>query len=348
MAETVTHKICLKCKEYLPISNFYFRKETGQYRGCCKKCKSFNTKEDIASRLLSGIKVCKHCNIKKPTSEYQKAGGGKWLQPYCKPCDAERKRKYIELNRDNVLKKKKEYYIQNKESILEKQNRYISENIDKIKEKRKEYRNKNSHKIKENSREYIKKYGEIINKKQREKRALNAEFYRKKWAKKRAERTPAEIERKKSNDREWRKKNIDKIKAYRNSDEAKEKRKIYNRLHSRKKNATDISYRIVKNIRSRIGFALKRNIKKSETTKSLLGCSVEYFKKYFQDRFTDNMTWDDFMNGDIHIDHIKPCKEFNLTIPEEQKKCFHYTNLQPLWWYDNLKKGAKYQELKTA
>ena len=58
------------------------------------------------------------------------------------------------------------------------------------------------------------------------------------------------------------------------------------------------------------------------------------------------MTWEDFMNGKIHIDHIRPCASFNLNDPSQQKICFHYTNLQPLWAKDNLRKGTKW--LSTA
>ena len=54
------------------------------------------------------------------------------------------------------------------------------------------------------------------------------------------------------------------------------------------------------------------------------------------------------MATEIEIDHIKPCKLFDLTKEEEQRECFHYTNCQPLWWYDNNKKVATYQEQKTA
>lgn len=52
----------------------------------------------------------------------------------------------------------------------------------------------------------------------------------------------------------------------------------------------------------------------------------------------------DTSSGEWHIDHIKPCASFDLTDPEEQKECFHYTNLQPLWAKDNLNKGAKYDD----
>ena len=52
------------------------------------------------------------------------------------------------------------------------------------------------------------------------------------------------------------------------------------------------------------------------------------------------MTWEN--HGEWHIDHIKPCASFNLLNEDEQKKCFHYTNLQPLWASENLSKGCKY------
>ena len=52
------------------------------------------------------------------------------------------------------------------------------------------------------------------------------------------------------------------------------------------------------------------------------------------------MTWDNY--GEWHIDHIKPCCGFDLTDFEQQKKCFHYTNLQPLWAKDNITKNGKF------
>jgi len=51
------------------------------------------------------------------------------------------------------------------------------------------------------------------------------------------------------------------------------------------------------------------------------------------------MSWNN--HGEWHIDHIKPCTSFDLSKLSEQKKCFHYKNLQPLWAKDNLSKGAK-------
>ena len=51
------------------------------------------------------------------------------------------------------------------------------------------------------------------------------------------------------------------------------------------------------------------------------------------------MSWDN--QGEWHIDHIIPCASFDLTNEEEQEKCFHYTNLQPLWAIDNMVKGCK-------
>jgi hypothetical protein len=51
------------------------------------------------------------------------------------------------------------------------------------------------------------------------------------------------------------------------------------------------------------------------------------------------MTWKNNTINGWHIDHIIPCEAFNLFDIEEQKKCFHYTNLQPLWSNINIAKS---------
>ena len=71
----------------------------------------------------------------------------------------------------------------------------------------------------------------------------------------------------------------------------------------------------------------------------LTGCTLEELKEHLASKFTEGMTFENY--GKWHIDHILPCASFDLLLPEEQPKCFHYTNLQPLWAIDNMKKGAK-------
>jgi len=97
-------------------------------------------------------------------------------------------------------------------------------------------------------------------------------------------------------------------------------------------------FKIKRNLRRRINHALHGN-NKSKRTFELLGCSPEEFKSYLESLFLEGMSWNNY--GEWHIDHIIPCFSFNLIIPEEQEKCFHYLNQQPLWKLDNLKKSKK-------
>lgn len=101
------------------------------------------------------------------------------------------------------------------------------------------------------------------------------------------------------------------------------------------------NYRIAKLLRSRVWGVLK-NKRKSASTITLLGCTVEEFKNYFESKFTDGMTWFLFISGEIHIDHIRPCCSFNLEKEEEQRRCFHYSNLQPLWATTRVINGITY------
>ena len=100
----------------------------------------------------------------------------------------------------------------------------------------------------------------------------------------------------------------------------------------------DPEYKLIANVRTRMWSVLK-GISKSDTTLKILGCSLDEFKKYIEKKFEDGMNWDNY--GVWHIDHIIPCAKFDLSDPEQQKICFHYTNLQPMWGEHNIKKGAR-------
>ena len=124
-------------------------------------------------------------------------------------------------------------------------------------------------------------------------------------------------------------------------EENKERLNNQSNIYRKKRKKTDIGFRILSNCRSRVNKALKCNIK-SASTKKLIGCSIEKLLEHLESQFQDGMTWDNY--GEWHVDHIKPCALFDFTKEEEQRECFHYTNLQPLWAEDNLRKSDKYIE----
>lgn len=78
---------------------------------------------------------------------------------------------------------------------------------------------------------------------------------------------------------------------------------------------------------------------------TLLGCTVEELRAHLEKQFTSGMTWDNY--GEWHVDHIKPVTKFNLVDPAEQLLCFHFSNLQPLWAKDNIRKGNRLTTLET-
>lgn len=79
-------------------------------------------------------------------------------------------------------------------------------------------------------------------------------------------------------------------------------------------------------------------IPKSASTERLLGCSFNQLVKHIENQFRDGMTWRNHGLRGWHIDHIKQICEFDITTPQGQSEAFHYTNLQPLWWNENLEK----------
>jgi len=120
----------------------------------------------------------------------------------------------------------------------------------------------------------------------------------------------------------------------------KEEIRISKKLYRQNRLKNDFNYALENKIRKRISKAIK-NEYKNTSTKNLLGGDIKIIKNHLETQFTKGMSWENHGRFGWHIDHIKPCCSFDLSDPEEQKKCFHYTNLQPLWWQDNLRKAKK-------
>ena len=165
---------------------------------------------------------------------------------------------------------------------------------------------KNKDKLIEYNREYYKKNKEAITI-QKKKYALSKADYFRQWNK------------------EYREKNKEVL--------AEKVRKRYNE---------NIDVKIKHLVRSRLWYALKKGYK-TKSAIELLGCDIEDFKKHLENQFQPGMTWDNHGLGKNkwNIDHIIPCAHFDLTKVEEQKKCFHYTNMRPLWQTENFAKRDK-------
>lgn len=137
--------------------------------------------------------------------------------------------------------------------------------------------------------------------------------------------------------RQYRIDNQDKIAAYNSRPDVKLRKQESNRVRM-----SQIQNRIAHRLRNRLNKALRNQNRtrqpKYQSTEALLGCSFEEFVNYIESLWKPGMNWNNYGFYGWHIDHIVPCVAFDLSIESEQEKCFHYTNMQPLWWIENLQK----------
>jgi len=120
--------------------------------------------------------------------------------------------------------------------------------------------------------------------------------------------------------------------------ENKKKLSDYQNNYQKKRRAEDIQFRIACGLRSRLSITMQGK-KKYNKTLDYLSITLSDFKIYIEKQFTEGMSWDNY--GDWHLDHIKPVVSFDHTDEEQIKECWHYTNFQPLWATDNIKKSDK-------
>ena len=117
----------------------------------------------------------------------------------------------------------------------------------------------------------------------------------------------------------------------------------YQKNYTKQRRKTDIQYRLSNDLRRRILLALqKKDLKKTQKTIDLIGCSLYQLIEHLEKQFKEGMTWENRGFNGWHIDHIIPISSFDLNDIEQQKACFHYTNLQPLWAKENLLKSNKF------
>jgi hypothetical protein len=203
------------------------------------------------------------------------------------------------------------------------------------------------------AKEYREKNREKVNSSSKKWRENNPEKYQnsvKKYLDKNPHMTSKERLKKYRKNDDYRLRNSEKRKKYyqENKEIEREKRKKYyqeNKNLEREKNdkwrkdkiKNDGFFRMKKRLRDRIrDYMNGKSIGKK--TKEIVGLEYDEFKSYISDKFTEGMNWENY--GLWHLDHIVPlCEAKNY---EEVLKLNHYTNLQPLWAEDNLKKNRKY------
>jgi hypothetical protein len=112
----------------------------------------------------------------------------------------------------------------------------------------------------------------------------------------------------------------------------------YQKEYNKNKKSIDSLFKLQSSIRTRISQTLS-GYSKSKHTEEILGCSFEEFKKHIESLWGEGMTWDNYGTYGWHIDHIIPVS--SALTENEVYTLNHYTNLQPLWWKENLEKSNK-------
>ncbi len=142
----------------------------------------------------------------------------------------------------------------------------------------------------------------------------------------------ANKEKKKETHRDWMRANPDKVK------QANARYRSQRIQYVKNRKDTDPAFKLMINLRVRQWQVLRG---KQSTTKGL-GCDSKFLKKHIEKQFTEGMSWSNYGHGEGRwcIDHIKPLHLLH-TDPELISQLMHYTNLQPMWFIDNIKKGKK-------
>tara|TARA_R110000765_G_scaffold324664_1_gene416234 strand:+ start:57 stop:872 length:816 start_codon:yes stop_codon:yes gene_type:complete len=259
----------------------------------------------------------------KNKKEYMKIYQKEWALK-----NRERLRKYYKewtlKNKAHLDKYREEYYLKNKEHKRQYGFKYRSKNKEQIQEIQRKYYKKNKEKYYIYNKKYVLKNKEKVKKRRKEYVLKNKEHIQ-----------------------EYYLKNKERIAKQKKEYTLRpDKRELLKRAWRKgmRKRLANPNTKLKHYLRTRLHDALKGK-HKSKRTMELLDCTVNELWIHLEKRFYLNKETREFMTkenyGEWHVDHIIPCASFDLSDPEQQLECFHYTNLQPLWASDNISKGSK-------
>lgn len=257
------------------------------------------------------MKKCTFCRLEKPKTEYVKKASAKdGLAHWCHECRKKKKHAEYLKNKDRYLANSAEYRKNNPEKVscIKKQCRINK--IGKYKAAQKNYYEENKKDILAYQKTYRVTNNDKINERDRQ-------YY---------QRNRSEYLRKQS---EYQKVNSEKLNEYR-------------RKYLKQRRSKDKMFAIRLNMRARFKFELaKRGENKTTKVNYYLGCTWVFLRDYLAEKFVDGMSWENY--GDWHVDHIIPLA--SAKTKDQLIQLCHHSNLQPLWAFDNLSKGAKMPDI---
>ena len=253
------------------------------------------------------MKICTKCYLEKELTEFVKRKSSKdGFRSQCKKCLSTNSKKYREINKDKILENRKKDYSKNSERYKRKAKEWSQENPEQKKETQRKYHIKNKDLITERAKQWYLNNKEHCSSRDKIHYKKNRESYL--------------------------------LKGRKYYEKNKVKIKIYNKEYDKERKKTDSLFKLKCSLRSRTSGAFKANgYKKESMTGKMLGVDWEVCKLYIGRQFEKGMSWSN--HGKWHIDHIIPLA--SAKTEQELIKLCHYSNLQPLWAFDNISKSNK-------
>jgi vacuolar-type H+-ATPase subunit E/Vma4 len=232
--------------------------------------------------------------------------------------------------REKLLANKKRYRLKHHAHIRAHAKEHYVKNAERIKASVKQYKSDNLEAVRDSAkRSYAKHRGTV--------RARKKQRY--------LQNRDKVLERNKV----WRLTNVEKVKLGRKRHYVQNRQKVNAAISKYKKRRMQIdpAFKLRDRLCKRVQFALKRCLagakaRKATGSMKLIGADIDWLMAWLEVQFKPGMTWENY--GSVwHADHVQPCASFDLTDHQQQKLCFHWTNLQPLFAEENLAKGAKWK-----